>query len=208
MLIVPLLMMSLQRVAPPPRLFFFQAPWFHLLVAVGTGYAIGLLHRLKVRLPGDGTMRFVAYAILAAGVWFVFENPILREPHQREFGVGSVPAALQRLAILQGNGAKARLYSPLPCDHPSIYYASKFHVAVDINGAPQPGERLFLIARPKDPPESTLRDVVVRQEGIVEHVAPWQEVAKFPELTLWEASRRFDPADRMNPPRPPSEKAP
>jgi hypothetical protein len=209
MLLVPLALMALQRVAPPPRLFFFQAPWFYLLVAVGVSYAVGLLHRLKVPLPGDGVMRFTAYAVLAAAVWFAFEHAILREPHQREFGVGSVPAVLQRLAtLLPGDGPKARLFSPLPCDHPSIYYASKHRVAFEINGSPQQGERLFLIARPGDAPESTLRDVVVKQEAIIDQMGTWNEVAKFPELTLWEASRRFDPTDRITPARPPSEKAP
>src|SRR4051794_24398645 len=102
MLLVPLLLMAIQRVAPPPRLFFFQAPWFYLLVAVGAGYAIGLLHRLKIPVPGDEAMRFIAYAAIAAGVWYAFENPILREPHQRDFGVGSVPTVLQRLSTIVG----------------------------------------------------------------------------------------------------------
>jgi hypothetical protein len=192
LLLVPLCLMALQRVAPPPRLFFVQAPWFHLLVAVGAGYAVGLLHRLHVRLPGDGTMRFLAYAVSAAGVWFAFEHHILREPHQRELGVGSVPAAMLRLKseISDARGG-VRLYAPLPCDHPAIFYASKFRAPVEINGDSRGGERLFLLTRPGDDPAKTLSDVVVRQPRLGNLVGPWKEVAKFAELTLWEASRRF-----------------
>jgi len=209
MLLVPLVLMGLQRVAPPPRLFFFQAPWFYLLAATGFGYAVGLLQRLKAPVPGDGAMRFAAYAALAAGVWFAFENPILREPHQREFGIGSVPAALQRAAVLtRDDGGPTRLYAPLPCDHPAIFYSSKFQAPVEINGPPRAGERLFLLARPGDKPAATLRDVVVRQEDLIAAIPEWRIVAEFAELTLWEASQRFKADDTMRRTRPPLENAP
>ena len=152
-------------------------------------------------------MRFIAYAAIAAGVWYAFEYPILREPHQREFGVGSVPPVLQRLSTILAESDHARLFSPLPCDHPSIFYAAKLGVPVEINGAPRSGDRLFLIARPGDSPESTLQNVVVKQEGLVDRVGRWNEVAKFSELTLWEASRPFNPSDKMTPPRVPLENA-
>jgi len=209
MLLVSLALMGLQRVAPPPRLFFFQAPWFYLLAATGFGYAVGLLQRLKAPIPGDGAMRFAAYAALAAGVWFSFENPILREPHQREFGVGSVPAALQRAADLaRDDRGPIRLYAPLPCDHPAIFYASKFQAPVAINGAPRSGERLLLLTRPGDKPATTLRDVVVRQEDLITAIPEWRIGAEFPELTLWEASQRFRDDDTMRRTRPQLEKTP
>jgi hypothetical protein len=190
--IVPCMLMALQRVAPPPRLFFWQAPWFYLLVATGAAYAVGLAQRFKLKTSGDSIMRFVAYAIAAVGIWFAFEHPILREPHQRDFGIASVPDAVGRLKPFVG-GASMRIYSPLPCDHPTIYYLSRFGIPAAVNGPPQNGERLYLLARPSDDPGSTLKDVVVKQERFADAIGPWNEVAKFSELTLWEASRPFKP---------------
>jgi hypothetical protein len=199
---VPMALMALHRLAPPPRLYFWLAPWFYLLVATGAGYAVGLLQRFGLRTSGDTIMRFLAYAVAAVGILFAFEHSILREPHQREFGIGSVPAALRKLATIVPPGEAARLYAPLPCDHPAIYYAAKYRSTVAINGAPQPGERLFLITRLGDDPISTLRDLVVKQESNAKTIGSWNEVEKFAELTLWEASRRFAPPNTMKPMKP------
>ena len=198
-LAVPMGLMALHRLAPPPRLFFWMAPWFYLLAATGAGYAVGLLQRLGLKAPGDTIMRLLAYAIAAAGIWFAFEHPILREPHQREFGIGSVPAALRHVSRALEPGKAARLYVPLPFDHPAIYYAAKFGRPIAVNGLPQAGERLFLLSRLGDEPISTLRDVVVKQQSNAEAIGTWNEVEKFAELTLWEASRRFAPPNTMKP---------
>ena len=148
-----------------------MAPWFYLLVATGARYAVGLLQRFGLPWSGDAIMRFFAYAVAAAGIWFAFEHPILREPHQREFGVGSVPCGDEAVeTALSRRRRPYRVYSPFPATIPPSTTPSKFGVAATINGPPAHRRTTLSLARPGDDPTTTLRDVVVKQDAFVDAI--------------------------------------
>jgi hypothetical protein len=83
---------------------------------------------------------------LLPGAWHCLREPILREPQQRDLGIGSVPAAMAWIAANVPKDGSHRLLAPLPLDHPAIYYADRHGLALPINGTPQPGETLWRFA--------------------------------------------------------------
>ncbi len=177
-------LLALQRVAPPPRMFLFLTPWFFVLVTEGW---VALMRWIGERLPPtptlppkreEGVLRgalWLALAALLPGVWHCLREPILREPQQRDFGIGSVPAAVAWLSANAPQGGSQRLLAPLPLDHPAIYYADRHGLALPINGTPQPGETLWRLA---------VRD------GAESEIAGWEPVAIFPELNVLKRSKQ------------------
>ncbi|HVJ81283.1 MAG TPA: hypothetical protein VNC50_09460, partial [Planctomycetia bacterium] len=117
---------------------------------------------------------------------FYPRNPILREPQQRELGIGSVEPAI--LAVRDGNlgdaGAPVRVLVPLPCDHPAIYYAAKHGLKAEINGTPAPNETVLILCKRSESVGRTLDDVIVKPFAGPVRAAEFETVKEFEELRI------------------------
>jgi hypothetical protein len=180
-------LMALQRVAPPPRLFLTLTPWVYGLVG-GLVVASGNSGKFTVfSFPSERLRTALALlAIVAAAAAFYPRNPILREPQQRELGIGSVEPAI--LAVKDGDfgvkGEPVRVLAPLPCDHPAIYYAAKHGLKAEINGMPRNGETVLLLCKRGESAERTLEDVIVKPLAGPVRGATFATVKEFEELRI------------------------
>ena len=82
------------------------------------------------------------------------------------------------------------LSAPLPCDLPSIFYMDRRGFRVPLNARPEPGERVWLIARKGEPIESVLGSGLINAADLADAFTDWQPVAEFRTLNLFTAVRR------------------
>lgn len=174
-----------QRVAPPPRVWVFLAPWVYVVAAFGLERMIGVLSQQ------DRWFERAAAVIVAGGIAYAaLRYPVIGEPAERDRLV-SVRDAIER--ICQDTGTTGRneglLLAPLPCDLPALYYLAQAGSSMPINRPPRPGETIWLIGAPGQSPDATLADQVVGLSQWKHRLAPWHKVADFASLSLWRSGR-------------------
>ncbi|HSG68999.1 MAG TPA: hypothetical protein VLA12_01215, partial [Planctomycetaceae bacterium] len=86
-----------------------------------------------------------------------------------------------------------RLFAPLPCDVPSIYYMDKLGFRIPVNGEPLPSEALWLLTRPEQTPADTLSTPLIGLSDQLDNLGPWEVVARFDTLVLSRSTRPIQP---------------
>ena len=196
--IAPFLVMFLVNAArghhPPPRTFMWLMPWVALLAAhgFGIGYQISRRSIFRARrgwggyTPPEGVLAGLSAAFLVGGIVTLAAIwPVIFFPSERRNFV-SVPQVIQRLAeeAAKEPPTANRILAPLPCDLPALFYLGRRNLDWPVNGEPLSGETLWLIARAGQPPETTLRDGLLRIDPAETHFEPWEIVWKFKTLDL------------------------
>ena len=141
-----------------------------------------------IKAPRAGTSGLVL-VVLGLGIWHGIKHwPVLLRADNRLSYI-SVPEVVQRLQreVASAPTASHRLIVPLPCDLPSIFYMDRAGFRIPHNGIPQPGERLWLIARQAETPSAVLQDGLVQLPGWQDRVTTWQVVDRYQTLTLYSA---------------------
>jgi hypothetical protein len=182
--IFALILICVQQVSPPPRVFLYLAPWAILICSQG-------LVTIAERFPQPSrTMTVLSAAIVLCGLVYLVGRPYLFEEHERK-DYASIPAAIARLQteFKQSAAGSHRLFAPLPCDLPSIYYMEKFGFRIPVNGDPQLSENLWLLARPDQTPSETLRTPLIGLSALSDQLGPWNAVATFDTLVLYRLAR-------------------
>src|SRR5262249_2784476 len=143
------------HVNPPPRVYLQLTPWVCLLASGGIGV---LIARIPATRIATWTGTFVAGVILLFGILYSAAHPVLFAPEERTSYV-SVTAVIARSPqeIGPADFKTQRLIAPLPCDLPSIFYMVQGGWQIEVNGTPQRGETVWLIARRDETPEQVLR---------------------------------------------------
>jgi hypothetical protein len=220
------LLMAIQRVAPPPRIFSFLAPVFFVLVAAGVMGPVSLALALicaKHRTSSVGPIRvvssLVACVLCAVGVYRAVRDPLpggtrpvllIEDVAQRMVGTKPVKRSedqLWRMSVLRAAAELAselrpgdRVLVALPADLPFHYYAAKHGLAAEIGGTPQRGQRLFLIIRRDREPRTELEENLSLREWVVS--APWllqtdwQVWRQAGVLTLWQGRPSAEPSTK------------
>lgn len=186
-----LILTAVQSVAPPPRVFLYLSPWIALLASLGIVTVLSLVCR--TRLPA----MLVSLGIVAGGGWYLISRPLLFLEAERVNYV-SVPDVIARLdtEIKSGKSSSNRLIAPLPCDLPSIYYMDRRGFRIPVNGTPEPGETVWLIARKNETPDKVLHSKLVQLGDWGQKVAAWRQVARFEKLVLYRAETKTGKASR------------
>ena len=212
------LVMAIQRVSPPPRVFSFLTPVFCLVVASGVDAII----RLICYKPDKSSPRasFATPATLACVVvwglcaWsynktrdeplpgglrpcFLVEDVAQWRSFDDESGDDQewrncVPEAVGLLAAEVHQGGPARVLVGLPADLPFHYYAALIGWTAPIGGTPQPGEQLYLVARGDDPRRALRENLSLRITDPAVLNAKWQPVGQS-DLNIWRAYLEPEP---------------
>jgi|GEM_PF-2790567 len=179
-----------RHVNPPPRVYLWLLPWVCLLAAYGLVSVARWLKSTRQVTAG------LILAILVIGVWYgVAYRPVLLRSEDR-MGYASVPNVVRRLQQEVGSvpAEGQRLIAPLPCDLPAIFYMEREGFRVPINGLPQPGEHVWLIAQEAETPADVLKDGLVQLQGWEDRFTTWRVVERFKTLTLYTAELLPAPA--------------
>jgi len=174
----------LGHVAPPPRVYIILLPFVALLAAAG--WVTGVSSR--------GRYSRIAAPILAAivaigGTAYDLTHPVLIFPRERA-SFRSVREAMAALKVRTATepGLRHRLIAPLPCDLPAIFYRDREGIDVEINGAPQPGEVVWLLGREGETPEEVLRTPLIDLPELAAQRPPFREAARLETLTLYRSA--------------------
>jgi hypothetical protein len=132
----------------------------------------------------------IASLLCVAGVAFAVTHRVLIYPAERESFV-SVREAMQSLGdhIAENPGERHRLLAPLPCDLPALFYRERKRIPVEINGVPEEGEVVWLLARLSETPADVLRSPLIGLGERAEELEPWSDVAEFETLRLHRSVR-------------------
>jgi len=184
-----LLLNVLQHVAPPPRIYMHLAAWLFLGFAVGL---LALLHASRDVALRDGFK--VAALLLVLGAMFAFRTPVLFHASERA-DFESVPAAIQAVqqSVARQPDERHILLAPLPSDLPALFYLRRSGQELPVNERPQPGDHVYLLARPFETPQHVLATPLLGMSDIAPQFDEWLEVASFRTLTLY-ASQIAAPA--------------
>ena len=136
---------AVQRIAPPPRIFVFLAPWWLLLIGHGIHQGIDLVTHRQVRLSEKITP-YLSLAIILCGLLLVFTHAVPYYPIRNGL-VQDVPDVARFLKKhIQPNH---RIYVLNPWDKPLEYELIKLalpvHQDLQLNGTAHPGENLWLV---------------------------------------------------------------
>lgn len=178
-----LLLMTTQRVTPPPRIFLFLAPWSYLIVSHAVVTAAGWLPR------SGRAVQLTAAALAVAGLVYAVTHPVLIDAGER-LSYLSVPDVIAHIDQTRKRepSAAQRLIAPLPCDLPSIFYMEQRGFRIPVNGEPVPGEMIWLIARHHETPADVLSSSLVDLTEWTDRIEPWQRVVDFQTLTLYRST--------------------
>ena len=137
--------------------------------------------------------------VLGLGIWHGIKHWPVPLPSDNRLSYISVPDVVQRLQreVASAPTESHRLIAPLPCDLPAIFYMDRAGFRIPHNGIPQPGERLWLIARQAETPSAVLHDGLVQLPGWEDRFTTWQVVDRYQTLTLYSA--RVRPAPTTGP---------
>ncbi|HUG19955.1 MAG TPA: glycosyltransferase family 39 protein [Planctomycetaceae bacterium] len=186
--VVAVLMIFVQQVSPPPRVFLYLAPWALLFCACGL---MTIVERFSQQTR---PVAVLALAIVLSGTAYLVGRPQLFEEAERR-DYASIPAAMGRLQaeLERSDSVNHRLFAPLPCDVPSIYYMDKLGFRIPVNGEPHPSETLWLLTRPEQSPAETLSTPLIGMNAQLDNLGPWEVVARFDTLVLSRSSRPIQP---------------
>jgi hypothetical protein len=184
-----LLLNIVQHVAPPPRIYMHLAPW--IFVAAGLGIQ-WISKRLRSTSRFKGTIP--ALILLGAGSFSAYTRPVLFNVSERA-DFQSVPEAIARIQLAANvrHGHIVIVLAPLPCDLPSIFYLRRNGGELPVNVRPEPGELVYLIARPNEKPQQALETPLLNMADLAPQFDDWHKVAEFQTLTLYVS---LIPADR------------
>lgn len=185
---------------PPPRTFLWLMPWVAVLAARGfcpPGWlAANSIFRERRGRWGLTRSQLVAagvaVGVLGGGLFHVASSwPVIFNPAERRDYV-SLPELIAHLAeeSRKQAGTPQRLIAPLPCDLPSLFYMSRAGIELPVNGEPQVGERVWLIARAGTTPAATLGDNLVQLSQAEEQFEAWELVWHFETLDLYRSRLR------------------
>jgi hypothetical protein len=136
-LAVCIILLFVQRVSPPPRVWLFFLP-LYLVIA-----AEGLLEMLK-RFAGsrsDALMQFAAVVVLIGGAVSVLESDVV--PYMPETGVNPDAAVIAK--YLRGElRASDLIIGTLPVSSPVMYYGFRLGLSDDYWATPSP-ERVAVV---------------------------------------------------------------
>jgi hypothetical protein len=179
--IAVLLLNIAQHVAPPARIYMHLAPWLFLAFAIGL---LALLHASRHVAIRDGTIAVTL--VLFTGAGYAYSSPVLFHVSERA-DFESVPAAFQAVQQSAARHPEKRhvLLAPLPCDLPALFYARRSGSELAVNERPQPGDRVYLIARPSETPQHVLATPLLNMADLAPQFDDWLEVASFRTLTLY-----------------------
>jgi hypothetical protein len=174
------------QVAPPPRVFIVLLPWIALLVAAG--WVTGISSRGRYARTASLVL---ATIVGIGGTAYSVTHPVLIFPKERA-SFRSVREAMVELKgrIAAEAGGKHRLFAPLPCDLPSIFYRDRESIPVEINGKPAAEEVVWLLAREGETPEDVLKTPLIDLPEVAAGRAPFEQVAKFRTLYLFRSPAR------------------
>jgi hypothetical protein len=223
-----LAVMTVQRVAPPPRIMSFLAPVFCLLAAAGVVAVFrlasdsSLARRARVSTPADRRVRTL-YCLLACAIGLLGFVHYRRQPLpggvRPAFLVEDVAAwpdvaesgnaglnQLWRLDVREAVHKVEEELQPgdrilvgLPADLPFHFYAERRGMSVPIGGEPRPDERLFLVLRSREQPATALREnLSLRFTDPWLLQATWQLLATG-ELAIWLAEPAREPTGSAAP---------
>jgi hypothetical protein len=203
-----ILLMTVHRVAPPPRLFLFLTPWVLLVFGAGLAAVLRFAARAvcfvwpRDRAARDSTsgndddrpvaqVEMAAIAVLLA--WFLIaaveqlaREPVLLDPEQRTDAIVAVPDAID--AIRQQpelQSGRHNILAALPCDKPAEYYAQKSGLAAEINGRPTSDMTVWLLVPRGEPSLGVLEDIVVQQPDLFARALPPQLRRDLGGLSVW-----------------------
>jgi hypothetical protein len=206
-------LMAVQRISPPPRVFSFLAPVFCVAAASG----VDAISRLICYTPDRAEPRSwlatpgAVASVLAIGLcaWNHAEThaeplpggqrPMFLVEDVDEFRsldtLETEDSQLWRLAMAETvdllsaevhqDGA-ARVLVGLPADLPFHFYAFRAGWSVPIGGTPRPGERLYLVARGSDAREVLRENLSLTINDSAVLNLRWQIVGQG-DLTIWRA---------------------
>jgi 4-amino-4-deoxy-L-arabinose transferase-like glycosyltransferase len=206
--------MTLQRVAPPPRIFSFLTPLIALVAASGLFATCQLIYLPRYAEAPAKTHRqvsvicsFAAASLCALSYSDCQANPLpggLRPAYLVE-DVAELWAArknvtdpsnnqLWRLSVIEvvvtlrpDLQPGDRVLVGLPLDLPFHFYATQLGWTTPIGGQPQPGERLLLVLRGDEDPQTAVRDnLSLRFTDPWILQAQWQQLASG-DLAIWQA---------------------
>lgn len=181
-----------QHVAPPPRIYLHLAPWFFIAAAIGL---IGLLHASRRAELRDGRLAVVLF--LTIGSFFAFRppGPVLFHANERENFV-SVPEAIEAVqqTAARHPGERCIVLAPLPCDLPSIFYLRRSGIELPVNARPQPGDHVYLIARPGETPHEVLATPLLDMADLSPQYQDWLRIGEFDTLEVY--ASRYGRAER------------
>jgi hypothetical protein len=124
--------------------------------------------------------------VLVLGAMFAYRTPVLfHESERADFE--SVPAAIQAVQQSVARQPEERhiLLAPLPCDLPALFYLRRSGQELPVNERPQPGDHVYLIARPSETPQHVLATPLLGMGELVPQFDEWLEVASFRTLTVY-----------------------
>jgi hypothetical protein len=176
-----LLLNIVQQVAPPPRIYMHLAPWLFLASAIGL---LALMHMSRDIVIRDGTMAVTV--VLLTGAMHAYSSPVLFHASERA-DFESVPAAVQAAQQSAARHPEDRhiLLAPLPCDLPALFYLRRSGRELPVNERPQPGDRVYIIARPAETPQYVLATPLLDMGDLGPEFDEWLEIAAFRTLTLY-----------------------
>ena len=186
-----------QHVAPPPRVYLHLAPWLFAACAFGL---LSLLEKVRRLLRSshrpemyDATL--AAAVLLIAGGAYAARTPVLLYVSERSnfVSVPEVITAVQQSAS-EHPDHRSILLAPLPCDLPSIFYLRRSGIELPVNARPEPGDRVYLIARPGESPNQVLATPLLNMSDSADQFHPWRKIADFETLNLYES--QFTRADQ------------
>ena len=136
---------AVQRIAPPPRIFVFLAPWWLLLIGHGIHRGIDFLTHRQVR-HAEKITPYLSLAVVLCGLLLVFTHTVPYYPARNGL-VQDVPNVARFLKTnIQPNH---RVYVLNPWDKPLEYELIKLalpvHQSLQLNGTAHPGEDLWLV---------------------------------------------------------------
>lgn len=205
--------MTLQRVTPPPRIFSFLTPLIALVVASGLFASFQLIYLPRYSAAPDKTHRQVSIvcSFVAAGLcaWSYFdckshslpgglrpaylvedvaefwsaEKKNLKEPSNNQLWRLSV---LDAVMLLEPDLRPTdRVLVGLPVDLPFHFYATRRGWTTPVGGQPTPGERLFLVIRADEDPRTAVgENLSLRFTDPWILQANWQPLASG-DLAIW-----------------------
>ncbi len=211
--------MCVQRVTPPPRIFAFLAPAFAVLAAAAVDAITRLVGmspnpaagRSKFATPGTLCSAFACAVVawsfatarqeLPGGLHpsFLVEDvgvamQTASQPAENQLWRLSVPEAVDAVERELYQVRPARVLVALPIDLPFHYYSARRGSTLPIGGQPQPGEHVVLVARGGHVLQTVLRENLSIQTADPRVInANWRLVA-FGDLSIWRASLAAEPA--------------
>lgn len=180
------LLMSAQRVAPPPRLFAFLASWYFAVVAAGIMSAVG---------GRRGWPWMIGIVLLGGGIYEA-RHPVLYDA-PRQFSLEHVVDAVERIAAQERpKQGEERLRAISPWDLPALYHLNRLGLAIPLNGTEQNAAVLWVLL-PVEGGETGAQPDELKLLNRAREGRPGKKIAAWPGLELW----RLEPKNEYNEPR-------